>query len=216
MNLTKELGTTIQWYMDGTLSCERYICGEKKFFERIRAEKKLFTDQPSRLVLDIGCGDKGTRLVNQFAEEFPRTNVFYLDCAHLLERYDLDIAYDTGLPIHINLQKPYKISANAAKMPFQDNYFDLAFIDITCEGITRQKMIDSKVSPYNCIRETARVLKSKGKLIFAYGKQHPSTRKTDEITLANLNELGFGSLEHILRVIVFPQSYRDLYSATKE
>lgn len=215
MNLTKKLGTTIQWYRDGTLSCERYILGEKRFFERIRAEKKLFTDQPSRLILDIGCGDKGTELVNRFAEEFPGTNVFYLDCAHLLEKDENDSVHDTGLPIHIHLQKPYKISANAAKIPFQDNCFDLAFIDITCEGIIRQKSIDSKVSPYDCVREAARVLKPQGKLLFAYGK-YPSTRETDEIALANLSESGFGSLEHILRIVVFPKSYNDLYSATKE
>lgn len=215
MNLTTKLGTTIQWYRNRTLSCERYSRGERKFFELIRAEKKLFTDQPSRLVLDIGCGDKGTGLVNRFAEEFPGTNVFYLDCAHLLERDENGAVHDTGLPIHAHLQKQYKISANAAKMPFQDNCFDLAFIDITCEGITRKEFIKSRVSPYDCVREAARVLKPKGKLLFAYGKNR-STRETDEITLASLSELGFGSLEHILRVVVFPKSYTELYSATKE
>jgi ubiquinone/menaquinone biosynthesis C-methylase UbiE len=149
-----------------------------QLFERIRDSGRFPTEGAIRL-LDIGSGMHGSAFVNRYGREFPTTSIVYLDRVHSL----LEV-----------LNKPYMVRANAARMPFPDESFDIAYAGyVISSGVVKDCWLSAD-EPYRIAKEGHRVLKCGGAFVFTYcagdGRQ----------TLSNLHEIGFGELEHLLRI----------------
>jgi ubiquinone/menaquinone biosynthesis C-methylase UbiE len=129
--------------------------------------------------LDIGSGIYGSDFVNRYGKAFPNTKIVYVDSVpYLLEKLD----------------KPNKVCANGAQMPFPDESFDIAYAGhIISEGVLRNRW-HSKDASYKIAREGHRILKPNGLFVFTY------TMGDDNQTLDNLSEIGFRELEHLQRI----------------
>ena len=122
---------------------------EKSFLQRLWHKKKLslatsiLKEKDFKKCLDIGCASG--YMVSEIARNFPDSKYFGVDS------FDKVIEFGKKKYPHIK----FKV-ANAEKLPFKDEEFDLLICYETIEHITK---------PITALREMKRVLKKNGKLI---------------------------------------------------
>jgi len=151
-----------------------------ELFDYIRKNRQLLIDQPQRKLLDIGCGDEGSKFVNRYAQEFPGTEVVYLD------NFVQFLREGTF---------PRKVLADATHLPFPDSAFDLAYAGhIIANGVIKNHWF-CKNENYDLTQEAHRVLRPGGTFLFTY------CCGDDLQTLLNLHEIGFGDIRNLQRVI---------------
>lgn len=126
-------------------------------------------------LLDLACGHANSMFVRVYADEFPDTVVFSLDIEPLVLGW---------------LDAPRKICADARRLPFTNNSFDLVWDGYAVFGCG----ISKNTEAYRVAKEVRRILKPQGALIF----NHYSTQDRSE-TIENLAEIGFKEITHLLR-----------------
>lgn len=166
----------------------------------VRSQQYLGKQSISKKVLlDIGCGNAGSDLVNRVSDMVSDMNVVSLDSS----QYSLD-----------KLHKPNKVHADATNIPFHSNSFDFAYAGhVINSGVLLNGRTFFDKNPdesYRIAAEAMRVLKPGGLFIFTY-----IPGRNDRQTLENLSEVGFNQLEHLLRILWFAGVPTDTYAARK-
>lgn len=115
-----------------------------KFYLPYTSIEEMFKD---KLVLDLGCGAAGKSIY------YTKQGVKFLFAADLIEGYRKQAE---NLAKENNLQKQFKfIVADAAKLPFKDNFFDTIILNDTMEHVSK---------PQEVLAECYRTLKNTGKI----------------------------------------------------
>ncbi len=127
-------------------------------------------------LLDLACGHAGSGFVNEYASGFPDTEVFSLDMEPLVLNW---------------LDAPRKICADARRIPFRDQSFDMVW-----DGYSVLELgILSDAESYFVAKEIRRILTPEGAFIFS----HLNGRSEAE-TIENLVKIGFKKITHLLRL----------------
>lgn len=195
MALTSKLGIVVDCFPNpnGEPDLNRLKSANKELFEMIRASNRFPTNRQTRL-LDVGSGSSGSDFVNRYDTEFPGVEIVYLDSSAILLR---------------KLDKQNKVCADAIKMPFQDESFDIAYAGyIISEGVLKDHW-HVKDESYRIVKEGYRVLKKGGLFIFTY------CMGNDVQTLTNIHEIGFGNLKHLQRIKWYAGIPTDTYLVRK-
>mgnify|MGYP001579137556 CR=1 FL=1 len=193
--LTSKLGIVADCFPDpnGEPRLDRLKSANDELFKMIRSSRVFPTSGAIRL-LDIGAGYKGSDFVNRYGAEFPETRIVYLDLSRNLLK---------------ELNKPNKISADAANLPFPDESFDIAYAgSIISEGVVKNNQFTRDES-YRIAKEGHRVINNNGLFIFTY------VIGDVQQTLDNLSEIGFRDLEHLQRINWYGGMPTDTYVALK-
>lgn len=166
---------------------------EDRRFEQISASGLL---SAYHTILDIGSGPTGSAFVNRLVKENKGIHPIYLD-----------ISYGGRMPKRV---KSSCCQADAARLPFRDESFDIAYAGgIIAEGIRDSSWHFWQVNPYRLAAETYRALSPGGAFIFHVGKE------VDRFaTSRNLRDIGFTKLEHMIRRI-YKDWWEDEYIARK-
>lgn len=197
MALTDKLGIVANCYPhpDGQPDVGLLKFADDLLFKKIRHRSMRFP-KGATLLLDIGSGDKGSDFVNRYGAEFPKTAVVYLDFSrHILEELD----------------RPNRVCANAAQMPFLDESFDIAYAGhVINEGVVKHHWF-SRDTPFWIAKEAYRVLRPGGLFVFT----QVNVGSPDAETLTNLFLMGFRNLMHLQRISSYYGISTDTYAARK-
>ncbi len=157
----------------------------------VRLVDKVGLRGPNPVLLDLACGPASSPFVNAYASAFPHTKVFSLDIAQ---------------PDIRRLKASRKICADARKMPFKNNSFDMIWIgyNVFEYGIVGHDKFTFDES-YSVAKEVRRILKCGGAFVF----NHLSGEAETE-TKENLAKIGFKEVTHLLRLSqnILPQGDR--------
>ncbi len=153
-----------------------------------KPDEHIFDDYCIRLVdkvsprglnpelLDLACGIRGSPFVNAYASAFPNTKVFSLDIDHP----------DLG-----RLKAPRKICADAEKIPFRNQSFDMVWVGYNAFEFG---ILENEES-YTIAREIRRILRPDGVFVFNHLNGQAETE-----TKENLAKIGFEEITHLLRL----------------
>lgn len=115
-----------------------------KFYLPYTGIEEMFED---KMVLDLGCGAAGKSIY------YAKQGVKFLFATDLIEGYRKQAE---NLAKENNLQKQFEfIVADAAKLPFKDNFFDTIILNDTMEHVSK---------PQDVLAECHRTLKNTGKI----------------------------------------------------
>lgn len=110
---------------------------------KLNLAKEILRDFPFRNCLDVGCASG--HMISELSKHFPDSKYFAVDS------FDKVIEFGKKKYPHIK----FKV-ANAEKLPFKTQEFDLIICYETIEHITK---------PLNALKEMKRILKKSGRLI---------------------------------------------------
>lgn len=152
-----------------------------------RSAPQIFSKQ-SRTVLDLGCGDTGTDLVNLLKNDSAGTLVHWVDShAPFIETFPAP-------PAH-------KHCANIKDLPFADGFGDLAVLSyVVSRGLAESPwsaVTNDGATYLELMTEVSRVLRPEGGLLVNF----TMLRDSSKATLETLHAAGFNSITHLCRTI---------------
>lgn len=187
MTLTDRLGIVVNCF-PGRPDQEALKFADGMLVEYV---SQMFPDKIK--LLDIGCGQKGSAFINEYTQRHS-AEATYLDN----DKFGLR-----------KLKKPRKVHADAVKMPFTDDSFDIAYAGyVIASGILKDHF-HTKDDSYRLAKEAHRVIRPEGLFMFTY------VTGDDRQTLDNLEEIGFREVKHLLRTLWMRGIPTDTYAARK-